>query len=79
MENFWFDFLSKQLPVIVVLGIFCYGMYKYFIAVINKKDEIIEEKDEEIKELHKQLLEMNAKCLQAIERNTAVFNLIKKL
>lgn len=79
METFWFDFLSKQLPVIVVLGIFCYGMYKYFIAVISKKDQIIEDKDDEIKELHRQLLDLTTKCLQVIDRNTDAINVIKRL
>jgi F0F1-type ATP synthase membrane subunit b/b' len=52
------DFLLKQLPVIVVLGFFCYFMYKYFTGVINTKDVLIREKDVEIKELNKQVAKL---------------------
>ena len=78
MEQFWFDFLSKQLPVIVVLGIFCYGMYKYFLAVVDKMDKKIEEQENHIKELNEKLLDVTVKCMDAINRNTQVIALLKE-
>lgn len=78
MEQFWFDFISKQLPVIVVLGFFCYAMYKYFIAVVEDKDEKIESKDKKIEELNSKLLELTVKCIEAINRNTEAFNNYKR-
>ena len=63
VQTFWIDFLSKQLPVIVVLGFGIYWLCKYFIKVIESKDEIIKEKEEEIRELNQKLLELTTKCL----------------
>lgn len=81
MEQFWLDFLTKQVPVVVILGIFSYAMYKYFTAVIQKKDDdfskildkkdvVILEKEKEIKELHREVRELTIKCLEAFNRNT---------
>jgi hypothetical protein len=43
--NIWGDFLMKQAPVIIVLGLGIYFLYKYFVSQIKSKDEIIKEKD----------------------------------
>lgn len=72
MEQFFMDFLTKQIPLVIVLGLFCLAMYKYFTAVIDKKDLAIEEKDEEIKELHKEMRSLTIQCLDAFNKNSDV-------
>ena len=49
------DFLLKQLPVIVVLGLLCFFMYKYFTGVIDSMNERLIKKDEEIKDLNEKM------------------------
>lgn len=73
----WADFLLKQLPVIVVLSIFCYCMYKYFTKTIEQKDASIKEKDEEIKELHEKLLNVTKQCIEASNKNSDASNGLK--
>lgn len=74
--SIWNDFLIKQAPVIVVLGLFCYFMYKYFIQQQNKKDETIKEKDkllvDTIQRNQDSLTELLTKSTEAINRNSSV-------
>ena len=79
METFWLDFLTKQMPVIVVLGIALYVDRKYFTEAIIKKDEIIEAKEEEIRDLNKKLLELTKNFLTAFNKNTDVLDDIRDL
>ena len=66
----FYDFLIKQLPVIIVLSIFCYCMYKYFTQVIkDQKDEI--------KDLHRQLLELTKQSIEAQNNSNEAFNGLK--
>ena len=75
MENAWFEFLTKQAPVIIVLGLGVYAMYKYFVAEATKKDAIIALKDdhiqgqnEEVMHLYKMAIEAQTKSIQVQEQ-----------
>ena len=74
----FYDFLLKQLPVIVVLSIFCYCMYKYFTRVIEQKDRVISEKEQEIKELHECLLDVTRMSIEALNKNSEASNGLKE-
>lgn len=52
---------------------------KYFVGVVEKKDEIIEGKEEEIRALNKELLEMTKNCINAFNRNSDVLDDVKDL
>jgi hypothetical protein len=82
-QSIWSDFLMKQAPVIVVLGLCCYFMYKYFSAQQDKKDATIKEKDalfiatitakdEKIEEHQKSVMDLYGKAIEAQNRSTAV-------
>lgn len=77
MQSFWLEFLTKQVPVIVVLGFFCFGMYKYFIAVIEKKDVLLDNKDAQIKELHEKLMAAFIKNTEAYLKNADALSDLK--
>lgn len=76
MDKILQDFLFKQMPVIVVLGLFCFFMYKYFTKVIDDQQELIREKDEEIKSLNKSVLDITTKNNEVIGK---LRDLIEKL
>lgn len=90
MEQILTDFLFKQLPVIVVLGLLCYFMYKYFTKVINdmqtaftkdieRKDQTISKKDEEIKDLHKTIITMTITNNELTSKNNEVIGKLREL
>ena len=70
--DIWFDFLSKQLPVIVIEGIFLYAMYKYLTAQIDKRDGIIEKKDLQILEQNKQVMTLYGQAIDSQNKSIAV-------
>lgn len=79
MEQILLDFLLKQLPVIVVLGIFCYFMYKYFTKVIDAKDAIISDQRDEIRDLNQKLLDLTTRCLMSTDKSNEIMNGLKDL
>jgi hypothetical protein len=83
MDQLWTDFLMKQAPVIVVLGLFCYFMYKHFTGQQDKKDITIKEKDmllietiklkdAKIDEQSKSVMELYGRAIEAQNRNSEV-------
>lgn len=79
MDQTWSDFLLKQVPVVAVLGYFCYWLTSYFIKVVNSKDERLLHKDVEIKELNNKLLEVTGRYLQSTEKNNDLLIEVKGL
>lgn len=75
-QSLWSDFLMKQAPVIVVLSVFCYGMYKFFTAMIAKKEAQIESKDVQITAQTERCTDLYGK---AIETNTKTNLLLEQL
>jgi hypothetical protein len=83
MDQLWSDFLMKQAPVIVVLGLFCYFMYKHFTrqadkdgTTIKEKDALLIEtirlKDDKIEEQSKSVMELYGRAIEAQNRNSEV-------
>jgi hypothetical protein len=70
------DFLFKQAPVIAVLGLGLFFMYRYFTGLLNKKEEALMEKDklylDTIKEDKNLIIELHTKTLASIDSNTKV-------
>lgn len=75
-QSIWNDFLMKQAPTIVVLGLFCYGMYKFFTAQQDKKDQLIATKDTELREQTKEVKDLYGK---SIETNTKTNIILEQL
>jgi hypothetical protein len=82
-QTLWNDFLMKQAPVIIVLGLFCYFMYKYFITQQDKKDTTIKEKDalfistiaskdQKIEEHQTKVMELYGKAIEAQNKGNLV-------
>ena len=71
-QSIWTDFVAKQAPVIIVLAIFCYGMYKYFIQQQNKKDEIIKAKDDRIDEQQDKVMDLYGKAVESQNRGNVI-------
>jgi hypothetical protein len=82
-QSLWTDFLMKQAPVIIVLGLISYFMYKYFISQQDKKDATIKEKDalfiatitakdEKIDEHQQAVMELYGKAIEAQNRGNMV-------
>jgi hypothetical protein len=72
MESVWLDFLSKQLPVVFILGVFCIAMYKYLTGEIKKKDTMIEVKDSQILEQNKQVMILYGQAIDSQNKSIAV-------
>lgn len=84
MANFWLDFITKQIPVIVVMGLGLYFISKYFKEEIIRLNGWIRLKDEEIKILNEKILEMSGKIItvsekvfSALENNTDALHDLK--
>jgi hypothetical protein len=82
-SDLWGDFLMKQTPVIIVLGLFCYFMYKYFVSQQTSKETTIKEKDtliiSTIREKDLLLIEtVKVKDQKIDEQNKAVMELYGK-
>jgi hypothetical protein len=81
--NIWGDFLMKQAPVIVVLGLMLYFSYKYFTSQQAAKDLLIKEKDTllitTIREKDELLIStVESKDQKIDEQNKAVMSLYGK-
>jgi hypothetical protein len=64
-QSIWSDFLVNQAPSIVIIGVFCYGTYKYFTAQQEKKDNLIAQKDSQIAAQTKEATDLYGKAIEA--------------
>jgi hypothetical protein len=71
-QTIWADFLMKQAPVIIVLGLFCYKMYTYFIAQQDRKDATIASKDNKIEEHQQKVMELYGNAIEAQNKGNLV-------
>lgn len=58
--------------MVIILAIFCYGMYKFFTAQITKKDSIIQEKDKNISDQNSKVMDLYGKAIEAQNRSTLI-------
>lgn len=75
-QSIWSDFLIKQAPVIIVLAIFCYGMYKYLTRVISEKEAVIAAKDKRMEELLEEHMNLQK---QNIETYSKLANILQQV
>lgn len=71
-QSIWTDFVAKQAPVIIVLLVGMFGMYKYFVAQQNKKDAIISDKDRKLEEQSARVMDLYGKAIESQNRGTLV-------
>jgi Na+/H+ antiporter NhaB len=62
----WTDFLMNQAPVIIVVCIGIYAIYKHFTKTDAQKDLIIKEKDIKLEEHYNRTTDLYAKAVEAI-------------
>ncbi len=64
------SYLLQQVPVVVVLGVFCFFLYK----LILKRDAIIKEKDEQLAQDRKEVMELYGEAIKSANRTTEALN-----
>lgn len=82
-QSIWSDFFMKQAPVIIVLSLFCYFMYKYLTGVIAAKEVIIQAKDKRMEELLEEYMELQKLAIESYLKLTnilqTVFDEVKQI
>ena len=64
------SYLVQQVPVVVVLGVFCWFLYK----LILKRDATIKEKDILLEKDRGQMMELYGKAIEAQNKTTEALN-----
>ena len=72
MDQIWIDLLSKQAPIILVLCLGSYGMYKYFTAQIAKASDANDAKDAIIQDQNAKVMALYGKAIEASTKATEV-------
>lgn len=71
-QSIWTDFVAKQAPIVIVLAIFCYGMYKFFTGQLKARDAIIREKDKNITDQNAKVMDLYGRAIEAQNRSTLI-------
>jgi len=74
MSELWVDFFSKQVPVILVLGMVIYFGYRYFVSQAEKKDQIIASKDLQLREQTDRLIDLYVEDIKTKSELTGAIN-----
>lgn len=74
----WTDVLMKQAPIVIVLCVGLYFMYKYFVAQITAKDALIASKDTHIKEQNDKLIDLYADAVATQKDLTAEIKALRE-